>query len=98
MPVGQVILDYLHEVAFRECGLGLTILGAEQNVRSMKRQLLQDYITTHYTAPRMVVCGAGALEHDHLVDMADKTFGDLPRHPPAGAVVTVRCCHYGSCL
>lgn len=88
--VKKVILDYLHEVCFQQCGLGRTILGPPENVRSLTRQQLQDYITTHYTAPRMVVVGAGALEHDRLVEMADKCFGNLPRHPPQGAIVTVR--------
>lgn len=86
----QVILDYLHEVCFHKCGLGRTILGPPENVRSLTRQHLQDYITTHYTAPRMVVVGAGALEHDRLVEMADQCFGRLPSHPPQGAIVTVR--------
>lgn len=83
-------MDYLHEVSFQKCGLGRTILGPAENVRSLTREQLQDYITTHYTAPRMVVVGAGALEHDRLVEMADKCFGNLPRHPPHGAIVTVR--------
>lgn len=83
----EVILDYLHEVAFSKCGLGRTILGPEENVRQLTRQQLQDYITTHYTAPRMVVVGAGALEHERLVEMADECFGNLPRNPPPGAIV-----------
>lgn len=85
-----MILDYLHEVCFEKCGLGRTILGPAKNVRSLTRQQLQDYITTHYTAPRMVVVGAGALEHERLVEMADKCFGNLPRQPPHGSIVTVR--------
>lgn len=85
-----MILDYLHEVAFSKCGLGRTILGPEENVRKLTRQQLQDYITTHYTAPRMVVVGAGAVEHERLVEMADQCFGNLPRDPPPGAIVAVR--------
>ncbi|CAM9268685.1 unnamed protein product, partial [Hapterophycus canaliculatus] len=84
----EVILDYLHEVCFGECGLGRTILGPPENVRSLTKQQLEDYITTHYTAPRMVVVGAGALEHEELVEMADKCFGNLPRDPPQGSIVT----------
>lgn len=85
-----MILDHLHEVCFEKCGLGRTILGPPENVRSLTRHQLQDYITTHYTAPRMVVVGAGALEHEQLVELADKCFGNLPSHPPRGAIVTVR--------
>lgn len=59
-------------------------------MRSITRDQLREYITTHYTAPRMIVVGAGALEHQRLVEMADKCFGNLPRDPPPGSVVTVR--------
>ena len=39
---------------------------------SLTRQQLKDYITTHYTAPRMVVAGAGAIDHSHLVDLSSQ--------------------------
>ncbi|CAN0015054.1 unnamed protein product [Ectocarpus sp. 12 AP-2014] len=84
----EVILDNLHEVCFEKCGLGRTILGPAENIRSLSKQQLHDYITTHYTAPRMVVVGAGALEHEELVEMADRCFGNLPRDPPQGSIVT----------
>ncbi|CAM9584657.1 unnamed protein product, partial [Choristocarpus tenellus] len=84
----EVILDHLHEVAFQGCGLGRTILGPEENIRSIKRDDLQEYIQTHYTAPRMIVVGAGAVDHKELVEMADKCFGNLPSEPPLGSIVT----------
>uniref|UniRef100_A0A7S2V5V4 Mitochondrial-processing peptidase subunit beta n=1 Tax=Fibrocapsa japonica TaxID=94617 RepID=A0A7S2V5V4_9STRA len=74
----EVILDYLHEVAYNGTGLGRTILGPEENVRGLSREDLLGYIQTHYTAPRMVVAGAGALEHQELVDMAEHFFSGLP--------------------
>ncbi len=81
----EVILDYLHETAFQGTGLGRTILGPEENVKSLHREALQDYIRTHYTAPRMVVAGAGAIEHGRLVDLAQQYFGNLPLAAPPGA-------------
>ena len=36
------------------------------------------YIDTHYTAPRMVICGVGAVDHDELVAVASKYWGQLP--------------------
>jgi mitochondrial-processing peptidase subunit beta len=75
----EVILDYLHETAFMGTGLGLTILGPEENIRSLTRGDLKNYIDTHYTADRFVVAGAGAISHDQLVDLTDRYFGRLPR-------------------
>ena len=85
----EVIFDKLHEIAYQGCGLGRTILGPEQNILSITRDDLTSYIKTHYTGPRIVVSGAGAVEHAQLVDLADKFFGKLPSSPPTGYTVPV---------
>lgn len=57
------MFDHLHATAFQHSPLGRTILGPADNIRSLTRSDLADYIATHYTAPRMVrecvwgVCG-----------------------------------------
>lgn len=84
MQTEEVVFDCLHETAFNNQGLGKTILGPKENIEKLSRQQLKDYITTHYTAPRMVVAGAGAIEHSQLVDLSSQYFGDLPTQPPAG--------------
>jgi processing peptidase subunit beta len=76
----------LHATAFQGTGLGRTILGPEENIRSLTRQDLVDYIQQHYTAPRMVIAGAGALQHEELCGLASQHFGNLPTAPKAGAV------------
>ena len=50
----EVILDELHSTAFMGTGLGRTILGPDENIRSLTRDDLQSYIKTHYTANRHV--------------------------------------------
>jgi len=77
----EVILDLLHEAAFSTSGLGMTILGPEQNIRSLAREQFRAYIDTHYTAPRMVIAAAGAVDHDELVQLSDKFWGHLPVEP-----------------
>ncbi|KAJ8610112.1 hypothetical protein CTAYLR_007090 [Chrysophaeum taylorii] len=77
----ELILDLLHEAAYRGGGLGRTILGPEKNIKTISRRDLQDYVKTHYTAPRMVVCAAGVVDHDRLVDLSAKHFADQPRVP-----------------
>lgn len=80
----ELVLDHLHATAFQGTGLGRTILGPEENIRNLTRNDLADYVTTHYTAPRMVIAGAGAIDHDHLAGLADKYFGGLPTAPKSG--------------
>ncbi|KAK8811755.1 hypothetical protein WA538_000540, partial [Blastocystis sp. DL] len=83
----EVVFDLLHETAYQGCGLGLTILGPESNIKKITRDDLFDYVHTHYTAPRVVVAGAGSINHQDLVAMAEKTFGHLPVKPTNGIIV-----------
>ena len=80
----ELVLDHLHATAFQGTGLGRTILGPEENIRSLSKADLTDYISTHYTAPRMVIAGAGAIDHSELCGLADQHFGSLPTVPKAG--------------
>lgn len=73
----EVILDHLHETAFMGTGLGRTILGPEENIKSLTKADLQSYISTHYTADRFVIAGAGAVNHAELVSLTEQHFGNL---------------------
>lgn len=84
----ELVLDHLHATAFQGTGLGRTILGPEENIRSLTKADLADYIATHYTAPRMVIAGAGAINHDDLCGLASQHFGSLPT-APKGALESV---------
>lgn len=74
----EVIFDRLHQTAYRGTALARTILGTQQHVESITRQDIKDYVATHYTAPRMVVAGAGAVQHSQLVELSTKLFGKVP--------------------
>jgi mitochondrial-processing peptidase subunit beta len=82
----EVILDHLHETAFMGTGLGRTILGPEENIKSLKRSDLENYIRTHYTADRFVIAGAGAVDHKQLTELTEKHFGKLPAAAPSSVV------------
>ncbi len=75
----EVVLDHLHETAFMGTGLGYTILGPEENIRSLTKGDLESYINTHYTADRFVIAGAGAVDHKQLTDLTEQHFGNLPK-------------------
>eukprot|EP00957_Ditylum_brightwellii_P007216 548253-Ditylum_brightwellii.AAC.1 len=80
----ELVLDHLHATAFQGTGLGRTILGPEENIRSLAKSDLSGYINTHYTAPRMVIAGAGAIDHEELCGLAGEHFGSLPTAPKDG--------------
>lgn len=85
----ELVLDHLHGTAFQGTGLGRTILGPEENIRKLSRDDLSGYIQAHYTAPRMVIAGAGAINHEELCEMSDKHFGSLPTAPSSGLEVAM---------
>merc|ERR1719326_2366750 len=74
----ELILDLLHESAYVGGGLGRTILGPEENIKTLKSKDLRSYIDTHYTAPRMVVAAAGALDHGEVVRLAEEHWSGRP--------------------
>lgn len=74
----EVVFDHLHATAYQGHSLGRTILGPKENILSLKREDLVDYIAKNYTADRMVLVGTGGIEHDELVKLAEKHFASLP--------------------
>ena len=85
----EVVFDHLHATAFQGQPLGRTILGPKENIESIQRQDLVDYIKTNYTADRMVLVGAGGVPHEELVKLAEKYFSKIPNAPPSDAAATI---------
>lgn len=69
---------YTHSSFLVDQPLGRTILGPKANILSIKRDDLDSYIKTNYTADRMVLVGAGGVDHQELVNLAEKHFSSLP--------------------
>ncbi|XP_062069194.1 mitochondrial-processing peptidase subunit beta [Lepus europaeus] len=98
----EVVFDYLHATAYQNTALGRTILGPTENIKSINRKDLVDYITTHYKGPRIVLAAAGGVSHDELLELAKFHFGgdslcthtgDVPALPPCkftGSEIRVR--------
>jgi predicted Zn-dependent peptidase len=74
----DIIFDHFQAVAFPDQPLGRPVLGTEDLVRSMSRETVQDYLRRHYAGSRMVLAAAGRIDHDQLVEAADKAFQALP--------------------
>lgn len=77
----EVLFDHLHATAFQFSPLGRTILGSAERVRTATQGDIADYIATHYTAHRTVVCAAGAVDHDEFVKLVSDKFSKLPTSP-----------------
>ncbi|KAI9085230.1 hypothetical protein K1719_032753 [Acacia pycnantha] len=78
----EVIFDHLHATAFQYSPLGRTILGPAQNIKTITKDHLQNYIQTHYTAPRMVIAASGAdVKHEDIVEQVKTLFTKLSSDP-----------------
>jgi mitochondrial-processing peptidase subunit beta len=75
--VQEVLLDKLHLACFRDSSLGYTILGPEENIRSMKRDTLIDYKTQNYTGDKFVVVATGDVDHKEFVKNVEASFGGM---------------------
>lgn len=58
--------------------LGYDILGSNQNIETINREDLLQYRAQNLHADKMVFAGAGAIDHDQLVELAQKHFAKFP--------------------
>ncbi len=80
----DAVFDQFQETVYPDQPLGRSILGPAAQVADYSRQVLADYMARHYSAGRMVMVGAGRLDHDRLVELAAAAFDALPGEDPAG--------------
>ncbi|KAJ3612146.1 hypothetical protein NHX12_020423 [Muraenolepis orangiensis] len=92
----EVVFDYLHATAYRTTALGRTILGPTENIKTINRADLVQYITTHYFGPRIVLAAAGGVSHDELIDLAKYHFGKLPARHRSDTPTLPACSFTGS--
>jgi predicted Zn-dependent peptidase len=81
----DLVFDLFQETAFPGQPLGRSILGPAELVAAMPRAALVDYMAHHYAPPRLVLSAAGKVEHERLVELADRLFRELPTPAVAAA-------------
>ncbi|GJN87546.1 hypothetical protein Rhopal_000500-T1 [Rhodotorula paludigena] len=70
----MILPELLHETAFQGNTLGNPLLCPEDRLETMTPDVVEDYMRTWYRPDRLVVAAAG-IEHDQLVELADRHFG-----------------------
>jgi len=74
----DIVFDHLQEAAFPGQPLGRSILGSETSLAGLDGAALRDWLATHYRGGSCVVVAAGAVDHAHLVALAEAALGGLP--------------------
>lgn len=73
----MILPEILHTVAYQGNTLGNPLLCPPENLAAMTPDLIKSYMQTWYKPERMVIAACGA-QHDQVVDLALKYFGDIP--------------------
>lgn len=73
----DIIFDYLQELSFQEQGVGRSILGTEENVKSFDKETLEKYMSNNYAAENIVICATGNIDHKILVAKVEEKMSGL---------------------
>jgi predicted Zn-dependent peptidase len=84
------VFDLFQSAAYPDQPIGRTILGTVESVNSFNPDSVRAYMDRNYVGDRMVICAAGNVDHDALVDIAHERFHDLK---PGGAPEPLKA-HY----
>ena len=60
--------------------LGRDIAGSRESVSNITRELMLDYLASHYHPGNIVVAAAGDIQHQEMVDMVGQTLGKWTGH------------------
>jgi len=80
----EVLFDYIHAFCFggvdghfTDSSLSYNILGTRFHIsNAITKDVIQNFIKTHYHPSRMVLVGTGGVNHAQVVDFAGKYFDD----------------------
>ena len=86
------VFDLFQQAAFPDQPIGRTILGTVESVNSFRPDSIRGYMDRNYVGDQMVLCAAGNVDHDALVDIANNRFHDLK---PTGAPKPQRADYVG---
>jgi predicted Zn-dependent peptidase len=74
----RFIYNQFHQGFWRGHPIGSPILGTAETISTIPRDRLMDYKLSHYLANATIVSAAGNVEHDRIVDQAERLLRDLP--------------------
>ena len=64
---------------YKDHMMGQPILGDIDNIRQINREMVTDFHKRNYFGENIVIVGAGAVNHQQLVDLVEKHFSSMQR-------------------
>lgn len=74
----DAVFDHLQEAAFPGQPLGRPILGSEESLGQLDRDMLAGWRQCYYAPGNLVLAAAGRVDHAALVALAGERFGERP--------------------
>ncbi len=84
----EMVHELFEETLWETHPLGKSIIGTEATVSGLRRGDLLDHIGTRYRPDRIIVSGAGNIDHAELVSLTERTLGALEGIAPARLLTT----------
>ncbi|MBV8888505.1 MAG: insulinase family protein [Alphaproteobacteria bacterium] len=78
----DVVFDHFQECAYPDQPMGRSVLGSPEIIRRIRREEVVAYLRSHYAGERMVLSAAGNLDHDRIVETAERLLAGLPAERP----------------
>ena len=80
----DMVFDELWSAAFEGQGLGRSILGEESTIGPVTVANLCHWRDLHYRGPGVILVAAGRVDHDELVELAERNLNAVLAGPAAG--------------
>jgi predicted Zn-dependent peptidase len=85
----QHVHELLHQIFWPRQALGRPIAGTLDSIARLQRNDFVDYRRSHYHPGNTLISAAGAIEHERLVELAERHFSSLAK-PSGGASLAPR--------
>ncbi|WP_406604441.1 M16 family metallopeptidase [Bartonella gliris] len=79
----DIVFDHFTETAFRHQSLGRSILGTPKTIQSFTSADLHNFMNKQYSADRMVVVAAGAVQHENFLKEVESRLSTFRSHSTA---------------
>lgn len=79
-----ILPEILHTVAFKDNTLGMPLLCPEAQLDVLGEAEIRGFMRDWYRPERLVIAGVG-MEHERLVELTERFFGDIPASTGVGA-------------
>lgn len=62
----QVVMDYLHSVAYQETSLAFSKYGPSENIKGFTKDHIERGLDLMFKGPRMVIAASGNVDHEQM--------------------------------